>query len=153
MASSAKYNDLAAFKSLLSKHGLRQTSQRLAVHRAMMRLIHASADIVCAEIQKEGMASVTAASVYNILNGLSEKGIYAKRMCSSGKLYFDIRPEPHAHYYDTKNDVLIDVTDEKLQQRADSLLARRRITGYHLDSVDIYILCHPTGRKKKVQKA
>ena len=153
MAPSAKYNDLAVFKSLLSKYGLRQTSQRLAVHRAMMRLIHASADEVCTEIRKEGMVSVTTASVYNILNGLSEKGIYAKRMCSSGKLYFDIRPAPHAHFYDTKNDALFDVTDEKIQQKADSILARRRTTGYHLDAVEIYILCHPTGRQKKAPKA
>ena len=38
------------FKKILKKYDLKATQQRLAVHKAMLNLGHASADMVAAEI-------------------------------------------------------------------------------------------------------
>lgn len=46
------------FRNLLRRHGLKATPQRLAVHEAMMRLGHASADMVVEEIGRESEVSV-----------------------------------------------------------------------------------------------
>ena len=58
---------MAEFRIRLKKHGLKVTQQRYAVHEAMLKLGHASADMVTEEIVKEGKTKVTVASVYNIL--------------------------------------------------------------------------------------
>ena len=60
-------NDIDQFVAKLKKHSLKATPQRIAVHKAMIRLGHASADMVAGEIAREGEASITVASVYNIL--------------------------------------------------------------------------------------
>ena len=58
---------MAEFRSRLKKLGLKVTAQRTAVHEAMLKLGHASADMVTEEILREGKTKVTVASVYNIL--------------------------------------------------------------------------------------
>ena len=60
-----KMPDMEEFRVLLKEHGLKSTHQRLAVHEAMMRLGHASADMVTEEIRKAGTVKVTVASVYS----------------------------------------------------------------------------------------
>ena len=52
-----KMPDMEEFRVLLKEHGLKSTHQRLAVHEAMMRLGHASADMVTEEIHKAGTVS------------------------------------------------------------------------------------------------
>ena len=53
---------MAEFRIRLKKHGLKVTQQRYAVHEAMLKLGHASADMVTEEIVKEGKTKVTVAS-------------------------------------------------------------------------------------------
>ena len=66
-----KTPSLEDFRKELRRHSLKATRQRIAVHEAMMRLVHASADMVAEEVRKDG-ASVTVASVYNILSQLAD---------------------------------------------------------------------------------
>ena len=42
------------FRTQLRRHNLKATRQRLAVHEVMMGLGHASADMVCEELSKQG---------------------------------------------------------------------------------------------------
>lgn len=149
MSKKSPYTDLAEFKELLRQRGLRQTAQRLAVHRAMMRLGHATAEMVSESIAKENGTDIVTASIYNILSSLSDTKIYGRRMSPDCKMWFDIRSDPHPHFYDTANHVMTDVPDGKFQEKVAGLLTRRRITGYHLDGVDVVVICHPTGRRKK----
>ena len=55
-----KAPSIEEFKSLLKGNGLKVTPQRLAVHEAMLRLGHACADMVTAEILASGQAKVRA---------------------------------------------------------------------------------------------
>ena len=52
------------FKQVLKSHSLKATSQRLMVHKAMLELGHASADMVCERIGHELGGGVSVASVY-----------------------------------------------------------------------------------------
>ena len=137
------------FRTQLRKHGLKVTSQRIAVHEVMLRLIHASADMVSDEIEKEGKVKVTVASVYNILTQLSMLGIYQHRMSGNNKMYFDVNTSKHIHLYDTVNHVHTDVTDDILYRNIEEKLLARRFKGYKIDGVDIQILAHPTTRHRK----
>ncbi|MBR3076207.1 MAG: transcriptional repressor, partial [Bacteroidales bacterium] len=77
--SRTKPKDMETFRRLLQTHDLKATPQRIAVHSVMMKLIHASAESVYDAIKAEGLCKITKSSVYNILSGLADEGIYARR--------------------------------------------------------------------------
>lgn len=134
------------FKKLLKAKGLKATTQRVAVHQAMMELGHASADMVCAKISGTG-AKVTVASVYNILTQLALLGIYKHRLSSNNKMYFDVNNFRHIHLYDVYNHEYRDVMDEDLIETVEAALKKRRFKGYKVDNIDIQIICHPSHKK------
>jgi len=149
--SANSFPTLEGFRSLLKKHRLKATPQRLAVHEAMMELIHASADQVSERLVAAGGQKVTVASVYNILSLLSDAGIYARRMSGGPKMIFDVRSAPHLHLYDRESGLLRDVSDEggEISDLVASRLRRRRFKGYSIDYVDIQFICHPTRKKSR----
>ena len=138
------------FKDILKKHSLKATPQRLAVHEAMIALGHACADMVTEEIQKQGKAKVTVASVYNILSQLALIGVYHHRMSSNNKMYFDVNTFYHCQLYDQENHTYKDVVDDDLIAMIHSHLGRKRFKGYKVEGIDIQIIGRPTKRKYSV---
>lgn len=132
---------------MLKSHDLKATPQRIAVHEVMMDMVHASADMVYEAIVKTGKCRITQASVYNILSGLADEGIYARRMSANNKMLFDINTFRHVHLYDTRNHELLDVEAEELLTAAEQGIRRKRFRGYKIDDIDIQILCHPTRKR------
>lgn len=145
----ANIPDITRFKKLLKDKNLRATPQRLAVHECMMKLGHASADMVAEHVVANSNTDITVASVYNILMSLAEKGIYSRRFSSNNKMYFDANPSRHIHLYDTKNNEYKDIADEELMPMVEAHFKGRRFRGYRIDRIDIQIVCHATERKKK----
>lgn len=138
------------FRARLKKGGLKVTPQRVAVHEAMLKLVHASADMVTTEIAKGGRGGkVTVASVYNILSQLSSIGIYRRRMSSNSKMYFDVDPSRHMHLYDTVNNELVNVTDDLTCREIEEKLVSRRFKGYKIEGVDIQILVRPSPKRRR----
>ena len=74
------------FRTLLRRHKLKATRQRLAVHEVMMGLYHASADMVAEELSLRG-SHVSVASVYNILSQLADEHIYTRRLSATNKMF------------------------------------------------------------------
>ena len=135
------------FREALRACSLKATPQRLAVHRAMIALEHAGADTVAAWLAENGGASVTVASVYNILSQLAKAGIYRARMSANAKMYFDANPSKHIHLYDSVNHSFKNLYDEELYALVEERLKRRRVKGYKIDGIDLQVVCHPTRRK------
>lgn len=146
-----KAPNIEEFKKILRKHDLRATRQRLAVHSAMLAIGHASADMIAEEIEKEGTADVTIASVYNILSQLALLGIYHHRMSANNKMYFDVNTFRHIHLYDYVNNTYKDVIDDEITDYIDSTLGKRKFRGYKIETVDIQIVCRPSKTRAKKQ--
>ena len=140
-----KAADEEAFRKRLKAHGLKVTGQRLAVHGAMMSLIHASAEQVRERIGSS--CRISLASVYNILSELADNNIYSRRLSANNKMYFDVFPERHVHLYDTRNNEYLDIEGQALLDTIEAGLKRHRFRGYKIDGFDIQILCHPTRKK------
>lgn len=138
--------EFEAFKNNLKKHSLKATPQRIAVHSAMLRLGHASADIVVEEIRKQGGASVTVASVYNILTQLADLGIYNRRLSANNKMYFDVNTYRHMHVYDSERHIYKDFVDEELMDLIEAKLKKKKFRGLSIESIDIQIVAKPTKR-------
>lgn len=146
--------NIEAFKAVLHRNYLKATPQRIAVHVAMRKLEHASADMVVKEIEEAGTAKVTIASVYNILCQLSDVHIYQRRFSINSKMYFDVRPQPHAHVYDLSNNTYKNLVDEELTDAVKECLGRRKFKGYTVEGLDILLTVKPNARRrKKVQEA
>lgn len=141
--------DLIRFKDILKEKGLKATPQRLAVHEAMLKLGHASADMVAEQMESAGFTRITIASVYNILSTLADLRVYSRRMSSNNKMYFDVNTFKHLHLYDRTCNEYRDVLDDELVGLVESRLKGRRFRGYTIDHVDIQIVCHPTRRKTR----
>lgn len=132
------------FKKLLKKHSLKSTQQRLAVHNAMLKLGHASADMVTEEIRSQGTTNVTVASVYNILSQIALLGIYDHRMSANNKMYFDVNTFRHIHLYDYVNNTFKDVIDDDFMDNLDAYFAKKKFNGYRVECVDVQIVCRPS---------
>lgn len=132
------------FKKLLKKHSLKSTQQRLAVHNAMLKLGHASADMVTEEIKSQGTTNVTVASVYNILSQIALLGIYDHRMSANSKMYFDVNTFRHIHLYDYVNNTFKDVIDDDFMDNLDAYFAKKKFKGYRVECVDVQIVCRPS---------
>lgn len=132
------------FKKLLKKHSLKSTQQRLAVHNAMLKLGHASADMVTEEIKSQGTTNVTVASVYNILSQIALLGIYDHRMSANNKMYFDVNTFRHIHLYDYVNNTFKDVIDDGFMDNLDAYFAKKKFKGYRVECVDVQIVCRPS---------
>ncbi len=132
------------FKKLLKKHSLKSTQQRLAVHNAMLKLGHASADMVTEEIRSQGTTNVTVASVYNILSQIALLGIYDHRMSANNKMYFDVNTFRHIHLYDYVNNTFKDVIDDDFMDNLDAYFAKKKFKGYRVECVDVQIVCRPS---------
>lgn len=138
---------LEEFRTLLRRHKLRATRQRIAVHEVMMQLHHASADMVREELARKG-SQVTTASVYNILADLADRHIYNRRMSTGGKMFFDVVSQRHIHLYDRENHSFRDLADEELLTLVGSHLKRRKFKGYTIEDIDIQIVARPTRKTK-----
>ena len=132
------------FKKLLKKHSLKSTQQRLAVHNAMLKLGHASADMVTEEIRSQGTTNVTVASVYYILSQIALLGIYDHRMSANNKMYFDVNTFRHIHLYDYVNNTFKDVIDDDFMDNLDAYFAKKKFKGYRVECVDVQIVCRPS---------
>lgn len=138
------------YKTILRKHSLKATPQRLAVHEAMISLGHACADMVTEAIKEKNTVKVTLASVYNILTHMAMLGIYEYRLSANNKMYFDVNTFKHIHFYDKTNHVFRDVIDDELVKIIESHLSRKRVKGYKIEGFDIQLVGRPTRKKYTV---
>lgn len=135
-------NAADGFVATLKKNSLKATPQRLAVHRAMQKLGHASADMVAQEISG-WETSITVATVYNILSEFAKLGIYSRRLSANNKMFFDLNSYEHAHFYDIENNTYRDISEDKVISELLERLSKKRFRGYKVDYIDIQIVGHP----------
>ena len=142
-----QHPDTAEIRSRLNRHGLKATPQRIMVYEAMCRLGHPSADNVYQHLGKE-RGRMTLATVYNVLESLTESGLIARRPSFSNKMYFDIETDAHLHLLHRDTGVIADLRDPVLQQAIEASIRERLPDGLLLDGVEIQILCHRNNERR-----
>ena len=135
--------DTEQVRTRLNEHGLKATPQRIRVYKAMCRLGHAAADSVYQELGAE-RGAMTLATVYNVLESLTEAGLLVRRPSFSNKMFFDVETAPHFHLYRQDTGQMTDFPDPALQQALDDRIRDRMPEGLSFDGVEIQILCHKT---------
>lgn len=136
--------DLDKFRLILHDRKLKATPQRLAVHKAMIALGHASADTVAEYIRKNTDVRISEASVYNTLNQLTRMGLYRYLLSSNNKLYFDINTRKHVHLYDRVNHEYRDICEDGAIELIEKYFRGRRWRGYKFEGAEINLICRPS---------
>lgn len=102
-------------KKLLEK-GVQPTLQRIALCRYILcDADHPSADDIYAWAQKN-MAKISQATVYNTLGILVNSGIIrAFKFSHTDKLVYDCNTTDHFHFFDEKNNRVLDIEAEAVK--------------------------------------
>ena len=126
-------------KEKIQKGGLKATPQRIAVYNALLKLGHASADMVGEEI-KEVFPSLTIATIYNVLESFVRADLIVRRFSSNNKMYFDVNTYEHAHIYDKEKNTYLDYDDPELIRLVTEYLKSRKIPNFNLANIDIQLI-------------
>ena len=145
----SEFTSMEKFRLILKKEGLKATPQRLAVHEAMLSLVHACADDVAEYIAQNSETRIAVASVYNILENLASLGIYSYRQSSGNKRCYDVNTSDHAHLYDSRAHEFKDIQDEEIVRLVEAHFKGRKFAGYKVDSIEIQLVAHPTRKAAK----
>ncbi len=102
-------NDL---QQKLKDAGLRPTRQRLELGTLLFSKgdRHVTAEMLHEEALENDM-SISLATVYNSLHQFTEAGLLRQVALNGTKTYFDTNVSNHYHFYNAKEDKLIDIAD------------------------------------------
>ena len=125
----------AALDKALAEHGLRSTKQREHVFSVLLhKRDHPTADEVYAR-SREGMDSISLATVYNCLETLVGCGLVRAVNYERESTRYCPNLHEHAHFQDKKTGRVYDVDlPSDLMERLKDLLP----DGYQADSIELY---------------
>lgn len=120
----------------LRERGLRVTSQRIVIHRALCaQAQHLTAEQVLASVS-EVLPGTSLPTVYATLELLEQLGLVRRFGTGNGAVLFDSRVEPHAHMVCRQCGTTADLEGTPVNERA---LARARETGFAPDHTQLVI--------------
>lgn len=122
--------------SALRERGLRVTSQRLVIHRALCDHVqHLTAEQVLAAVS-DVLPGTSLPTVYATLELLEELGLVRRVSTGSGALLFDSRLDPHAHTVCRRCGATADLERVELPEEA---LARAGQAGFAADHAQLVV--------------
>lgn len=120
----------------LRQRGLRVTSQRVLIHRALCAFDqHMTADQVLESVSGV-LPGVSLPTVYATLELLEELGLVRRFGTGTGAVLFDSRVEPHAHTVCRNCGATADLDGARVSQHA---FARARETGFVPDHAQLVV--------------
>ena len=128
-------------RALLNRSGLKATPQRMRVYAAMYQLGHASADSLY-HFLGGSRSTLSLATVYNVLESMTEAGLLVQRPSFSNRMYFDVNTSAHGHLYRQDTHEICDFDDAALRQALEAHVRAQLPEGLALDRVEIQVVCH-----------
>ena len=100
---------------LLEQHGIKPTSQRSVIARAMLsKPQHLSAEQVLSLVNMYG-EYVSKATVYNTLNLFVDKGLIHQVFIDPAKVFYDSNTSNHCHFYNEDTGELSDFSSSDIK--------------------------------------
>ena len=96
----------------LRKSGLRPTKQRLKICEVLFdteRTFHFTINNLAKKINGQLNNKISLATVYNTVHAFEKKGYLKQIPINSNQTYFDTNISDHHHFYDLKEEKLIDL--------------------------------------------
>lgn len=118
--------------SLLRKHGIQPTPQRMAVLEYLLRTeAHPSADDVLDNV-RVSCPTVSRATVYNTINLLVEKSLLKAQVLKEGIVVFDPNLKQHHHFIDEETGKVYDIPWDALRVEGEESLDEYDVREYQV---------------------
>ena len=122
----------------LRNSGLRPTKQRLQICEVLFdteKTFHFTINELDQKIKKQKNNKISLATIYNTVHAFEKKGYLKQIPINSNQTYFDTNVTDHHHFYDTKDEKLIDLENSDVGP----INIRRKINGKKIKSVEVLV--------------
>lgn len=142
---------LDILKTLLSKAGLKVTSSRLLVFKAVTNeeLCHPNAEMIFDLVKKQS-PSISLATVYKNLESLEKASLIDRVWSSDGQKRYDVKQKEHAHIHCTNTKEILDYHDQELNDMIINYFRKKRVNNLKIRNISLHITGEKIDPDKKV---
>ena len=122
----------------LRNSGLRPTKQRLQICEVLFdteQTFHFTINELDQKIKKQKNNKISLATIYNTVHAFEKKGYLKQIPINSSQTYFDTNVTDHHHFYDLKDDKLIDLKNSDVGP----INILKKINGKKIKSVEVLV--------------
>ena len=122
----------------LRNSGLRPTKQRLQISEVLFdteKTFHFTINELEKKIKNQVNDKISLATIYNTVHAFKKKGYLKQIPINSNQTYFDTNISDHHHFYDLKNEKLIDLDNSDVGP----INILKKIDGKKIKSVEILV--------------
>ena len=122
----------------LRDSGLRPTKQRIKICEVLFetdKTFHFSVNELTKKIHSQSDKKISVATVYNTIHAFEKKGYLKQIPVNSSQTYFDTNTTDHHHFYDVKNEKLIDLENKYVGP----IKIQKTIPGKKIKSVEVLV--------------
>ena len=122
----------------LRNSGLRPTKQRLQICEVLFdtkKTFHFTINDLASKIQKHLKNKISLATVYNTVHAFEKKGYLKQIPINSSQTYFDTNVSDHHHFYDLKEEKLIDLKNSDVGP----INILKKINGKKIKSIEVLV--------------
>ena len=122
----------------LRNSGLRPTKQRLQICHVLFnteKTFHFTINELNQKIKKQINTKISLATIYNTVHAFEKKGYLKQIPINSNQTYFDTNVSHHHHFYDLKDEKLIDLEDTDVGP----INILKKINGKKIKSVEVLV--------------
>ena len=122
----------------LRNSGLRPTKQRLQICEVLFdtdKTFHFTINNLAEKIKNQLNNKISLATIYNTVHAFEKKGYLKQIPINSNQTYFDTNVTDHHHFYDLKNEKLIDLENSDVGP----INIKRKINGKKIKSVEVLV--------------
>ena len=122
----------------LRNSGLRPTKQRLKICEVLFdteKTFHFTINELNQKIKKQINNKISLATIYNTVHAFEKKGYLKQIPINSNQTYFDTNVSHHHHFYDLKDEKLIDLENSDVGP----INILKKINGKKIKSVEVLV--------------
>ena len=122
----------------LRNSGLRPTRQRLQICEVLFdteKTFHFTINDLANKIKKKLNNKISLATIYNTVHAFEKKGYLKQIPINSNQTYFDTNVSDHHHFYDLKDEKLIDLETSEVGP----IKILKQIDGKKIKSVEVLV--------------
>jgi len=126
------------YKEKLRNSGLRPTKQRLQICEVLFdtnKTFHFTINELEQKIKKKINNKISLATIYNTVHAFEKKGYLKQIPINSNQTYFDTNISDHHHFYDLKDQKLIDLENSDVGP----INILKKIDGKKIKSVEVLV--------------
>ena len=122
----------------LRKSGLRPTKQRIKMCELLFsstKTFHFTINDLAKMLENNINEKISLATIYNTIHAFEKKGYLKEIAINSNQSYFDTNTSQHHHFFDEKENELIDLKNEDIEP----IQIKKTIPGKKIKSVEVLV--------------